>query len=89
MITTLQIQKLGSREAVDRFIASRYDNDIEKLLGELDSRMNHLIRTDLKEAGRLVSAAELLFGHLPKRYEPRLLAMKGRYYNWPATTRPP
>ncbi|UCD94264.1 MAG: CHAT domain-containing protein [Candidatus Zixiibacteriota bacterium] len=82
MITTLHIQKLVTREAVDRFIASRYDNDIEKFLGELDSHINHLIRTDLKEAGRVVSAAELLFAHLPKLYQPRLLAMKGRYYNW-------
>ena len=82
MITTSQIQKLGSRKAVDRFLTSRYDNDIEKFLNELDSHMNHLIRTDLKEASRLVSAVEPLFEYFPKRYKPRLLAMKGRYCNW-------
>jgi tetratricopeptide (TPR) repeat protein len=82
MITTAQIQKLGTREAVNEFIASRYDNDVEKFLSEVVKTISHLIRTDLKEAGRLVAAAEPLFRHFPKRFEPRMLAIKGRYSHW-------
>jgi len=80
MIKFNQLQKLARRPELNRFISSRYSDNIADFVQDLDLSINALLQTDLKKARKYIDSAVVLFRHLPGEYEPRRLAIRGRYH---------
>jgi len=82
MISFKDIRKLKSREALEAFVEDRCGGDFESFSTELNRVINRLLQSDLKQAARFISAAEVCYGWLPRRYQPRLLGIKARYAHY-------
>ncbi len=82
MISLKDIRKLKSREALEDFVNDRCGGDYESFSTELNRVINQLLQSDLKQAARFISAAEVCYGWLPRSYQPRLLGIKARYAHY-------
>ena len=82
MIDFKQLLGLRNSKAVSNFLVGKYDNDIASFLTDLDFSLNWLLKTDIKKAGSYIGGIQQLFGYLPDKYEPRILAIRGRYYHF-------
>ncbi|PKK84965.1 MAG: hypothetical protein CVT49_00035 [candidate division Zixibacteria bacterium HGW-Zixibacteria-1] len=80
MIELPQIIKLSDRAALEKFIATRYAGDTYKFIQDIDISINSLLKTDFNEAWRYIQSVDRVFHHLAAEFEPRRLAMIGRYY---------
>ena len=80
MIKFNQLQKLTRRSELQRFISSKYSENVADFVQDLDLSINRLLQVDFNEARNYINQAKAVFRHLPDEYEPRLLAIRGRYY---------
>lgn len=82
MMTTADIVKLTTRKNFSRILQSKYENDYDRLVADIDAGLSSLIRTDLKRAEKYLTKARTCFGFIPERFLPRLTAMQARLYHW-------
>jgi CHAT domain-containing protein/Tfp pilus assembly protein PilF len=82
MISIKDIRKLKSGEALKAFVKDHCGGEYEIFSTELNRVINRLLQSDLKQAARFISAAEVCYGWLPRRYQPRLLGIKARYAHY-------
>lgn len=82
MITLAELSSLGSKAAVEEFLAARFPNDNAAAVNALDAGLNSVLRTDLKQARQYVERAGRVFACLPDSYQPRLLGMEARVFHY-------
>lgn len=87
MIDIADISYLNSKKNTERFINDRYDGDIARFLSDINSTVNKLLQTDLKQVAAFIDRLEPLFRYLPDFHRPRLLAVKARYAHWTGDSR--
>lgn len=80
MIELPQIIKLSDRGTLEKFIATKYAGDTYKFIQDIDVSLVSLLKTDFNEAWRYIQSVDGIFRHLATEFEPRRLAMIGRYY---------
>ena len=82
MMTVDDISRLTTAKSFSRILESRYDNNCDRLVADIDAGLSSLIRADLKKAEKYLGKARACFKHLPGQYRPRLTAMQARLYHW-------
>jgi tetratricopeptide (TPR) repeat protein len=79
MIKLSDLQKIGNKKALEKFISSHYKSSTDLFLADLDKTISGLLFQDIKLMGEYVIKLDGIFKLLPKEFMPRLYAIKGRY----------
>jgi len=80
MIKLSTIKKLADRRTLTRYVSDHYSGEYKDFVQDIDLGINALLQTDLRKAKKYIDGAEILFRYLPEEYEPRRLAIRGRYH---------
>ncbi len=82
MISLADISRLHSKDSIDRHIQECYDGDTARYISDINSTVNKLLQTDLKQAQQFIDKLAPCFKHLSLLHRPRLLAIEARYAHW-------
>jgi len=87
MISSTDIARLQNRAAVERLIDKQYDGDPARFIDDINTTVNHLLHSDLKEAGRFFERARVCFRYIPAKFAPKLMALEARCAHWTGNSR--
>lgn len=82
MISISDISRLHSKEIIDRHIQKQYEGDTALFISDINSTVNKLLQTNLKQVKPFIDLLTPCFKYLPPFHRPRLLAMKARFAHW-------
>ncbi|MEW5924042.1 MAG: tetratricopeptide repeat protein [Candidatus Zixiibacteriota bacterium] len=80
MIELSRLIALSNRKELEKFISEGYSGDTYRFVQDIDVSLVKLLKTDFKTAWQYIQSVGGVFQHLPTEFEPRRLAMIGRYY---------
>lgn len=80
MIKLSRLQKIRSKNALEKFISTDFKSKVDLFIKDLDHTISGFIIKDLKQSAKYIPELERVFKFLPQRYKARLYGIKGRIY---------
>jgi len=82
MIDPRDLDGLGDKAALESYISNEFAGDNSAFVTALDELVNNLLRTDLKEATRVVELCQTFRKTIDRRWEARLISLSARLALW-------